>query len=91
MSPTSNHRAELGRLGSPRQKGPRSRKEGSEGTPSMGSSFSDIDGMCETFFPQRIRLIRVDAGISQSALEEALLSNMQHGRMSTLSRMSRYL
>ncbi|KAH7079263.1 hypothetical protein BKA63DRAFT_508055 [Paraphoma chrysanthemicola] len=75
MSPQSNHRAELGRLGSPRQKGPRSRKEGSEGTPSMGSSFSDID----------------DAGISQSALEEALLSNMQHGRMSTLSRMSRYL
>lgn len=75
MSPPFNHRAELGRLGSPRQKGPRSRKEGSEGTPSMGSSFSDID----------------DAGISQSALEEALLSNMQHGRMSTLSRMSRYL
>ncbi|KAF2819998.1 hypothetical protein CC86DRAFT_471651 [Ophiobolus disseminans] len=75
ISPTSNHRAELGRLGSPRQRGPRSRKEGSEGTPSMGSSFSDID----------------DAGISQSALEEALLSNMQHGRMSTLSRMSRYL
>lgn len=44
MSPTSNHRAHLGQLGSPRQKGPRSRKEGSEGTPSMGSSFSDIDG-----------------------------------------------
>ena len=44
MSPASNHRAELGRLGSPRQRGPRSRKEGSEGTPSMGSSFSDIDG-----------------------------------------------
>jgi hypothetical protein len=46
LSPPSNHRAELGRLGSPRQKGPRSRKDGSEGTPSMGSSFSDIDGMC---------------------------------------------
>ncbi|KAH7381684.1 hypothetical protein BKA66DRAFT_122067 [Pyrenochaeta sp. MPI-SDFR-AT-0127] len=75
MSPPSNHRAELGRLGSPRQLGQRSRKEGSEGTPSMGSSFSDID----------------DAGISQSALEEALLSNMQHGRMSTLSRMSRFI
>ncbi|CAO2657616.1 Nn.00g037420.m01.CDS01 [Neocucurbitaria sp. VM-36] len=75
MSPPSNHRADLGRLGSPRQQGPRSRKEGSEGTPSMGSSFSDID----------------DAGISQSALEEALLSNMQHGRMSTLSRMSRFI
>ncbi|KAF1830167.1 hypothetical protein BDW02DRAFT_573306 [Decorospora gaudefroyi] len=74
ISPASNHRAELGRLSSPRRTGARSRKEGSEGTPSMGSSFSDID----------------DAGISQSALEEALLSNMQHGRMSTLSRMSKW-
>ncbi|KAF2131914.1 hypothetical protein P153DRAFT_364388 [Dothidotthia symphoricarpi CBS 119687] len=73
MSPPANHRAELARLGSPRAMG--LRKEGSEGTPSMGSSFSDID----------------DAGISQSALEEALLSNMQHGKMSTFSRMSRYL
>jgi hypothetical protein len=36
-------------------------------------------------------LTDIDASISQSALEEALLSNMQHGRMSTLSRMSRYL
>jgi hypothetical protein len=44
MSPVSDHRAALGRLGSPRQKSLRSRKEGSEGTPSMGSSFSDIDG-----------------------------------------------
>ncbi|KAL7779123.1 hypothetical protein CFE70_008626 [Pyrenophora teres f. teres 0-1] len=43
MSPVSNHRAELGRLGSPRHAGLRGRKEGSEGTPSMGSSFSDID------------------------------------------------
>jgi hypothetical protein len=33
----------------------------------------------------------VDPAISQSALEEALLSNMQHGRMSTLSRMSRFI
>lgn len=33
-----------------------------------------------------------DASISQSALEEALLSNIQHGRMSTLSQLrSRYL
>jgi hypothetical protein len=44
MSPASDHRAALGRLGSPRRGGPRSRIEGSEGTPSMGSSFSDIDG-----------------------------------------------
>lgn len=34
----------------------------------------------------------LDASISQSALEEALLSNIQHGRMSTLSQLrSRYL
>ncbi|GBF66576.1 autophagy-related protein [Trichophyton mentagrophytes] len=53
---------------------------GSEGTPSMGSSFSDLD----------------DASVSQSALEEALLSNMRSGvtsRMSTISQAlrSRYL
>jgi hypothetical protein len=44
MSQASNHRSELGRLGSPRGRGPRSKKDGSEGTPSMGSSFSDLDG-----------------------------------------------
>jgi len=49
MSPVSNHRAELGRLGSPRHMGLRGRKEGSEGTPSMGSSFSDIDGESWSF------------------------------------------
>jgi hypothetical protein len=91
MSPQSNHRAELGKLGSPRQKGPRSRKEGSEGTPSMGSSFSDIDGTFDSLLYEISTKHVSDAGISQSALEEALLSNMQHGRMSTLSRMSRYL
>ncbi|KAL1301428.1 hypothetical protein AAFC00_005682 [Neodothiora populina] len=58
------------------------RREGSEGTPSMGSSFSDLDA---------------DASISQSALEEAYLSNMQRGatasRMSTISQAlrSKYL
>ncbi|KAF2440567.1 hypothetical protein P171DRAFT_103244 [Karstenula rhodostoma CBS 690.94] len=72
---SGNHRAVMAQL-SPRRIGTRSRKEGSEGTPSMGSSFSDID----------------DTSISQSALEEALLSNIQHGRMSTLSQLrSRYL
>jgi hypothetical protein len=91
MSPASNHRAELARLGSPRQRDLRSRKEGSEGTPSMGSSFSDIDGMKITFLENICIDDRTDAGISQSALEEALLSNMQHGRMSTLSRMSRFI
>ncbi|KAF2477303.1 uncharacterized protein BDR25DRAFT_300277 [Lindgomyces ingoldianus] len=69
------HRMELARL-SPKKRGLKGRREGSEGTPSMGSSFSDID----------------DASMSQSALEEALLSNIQHGRMSTLSQLrSRYL
>ena len=39
----------------------------------MGSSFSDLD----------------DASVTQSALEEALMSNMQHGRNgSVASRMS---
>jgi len=51
------HRAQLTSL-SPRY----SRREGSEGSPSMGSSFSDLD----------------DASVTQSALEDALLS-MQHG------------
>ncbi|KAK5117446.1 hypothetical protein LTR85_008831 [Meristemomyces frigidus] len=47
---------------------PRSRKDGSEGSPSMGSSFSDLD----------------DASVTQSALEDALLSNMQHGNLSSM-------
>ncbi|KAM7208915.1 autophagy-related protein 29 [Naviculisporaceae sp. PSN 640] len=56
-------------------------REGSDGTPSMGSSFSDLD----------------DASVTQSALEEALASRMQDGtigsRMSTLGHAirSRYL
>ncbi|KAF2691520.1 hypothetical protein K458DRAFT_411244 [Lentithecium fluviatile CBS 122367] len=69
------HRTDLAKL-SPRNVAMKARREGSEGTPSMGSSFSDLD----------------DASISQSALEEALLSNIQHGRMSTLSQLrSKYL
>ncbi|OKL62775.1 hypothetical protein UA08_01855 [Talaromyces atroroseus] len=58
-----------------------SANQSSEETPSMGSSFSDLD----------------DASVTQSALEEALMSNMQHGgvasRMSTISQAlrSRYL
>ncbi|KIN07817.1 hypothetical protein OIDMADRAFT_174728 [Oidiodendron maius Zn] len=57
------------------------RKESSDGTPSMGSSFSDLD----------------DASVTQSALEEALASNMRAGgmasRMSSISQAlrSRYL
>ncbi|KAK4969826.1 hypothetical protein LTR66_011666 [Elasticomyces elasticus] len=69
------HRAELARLS------PRQRKDGSDGSPSMGSSFSDLD----------------DASISRSALEEALLSDLQHesvaSKVSTISQAlrSRYL
>jgi hypothetical protein len=53
------HRAELEKLS------PRYRKSGSEGSPSMGSSFSDLD----------------DASVTQSALDDAVLSNMQHQSM----------
>ncbi|PYH93412.1 autophagy-related protein 29 [Aspergillus ellipticus CBS 707.79] len=57
---------------SPRRSFPPGR-ETSDGTPSMESSYSDLD----------------DTSVTQSALEEALMSNMQHGgmasRMSTLS------
>ena len=64
---------------SPRQR--RITKEGSEGSPSMGSSFSDLD----------------DASVTQSALEEALVNEMNHGgatsRISTISQAlrSKYL
>jgi hypothetical protein len=81
---------------SSRQQG--SANQSSEETPSMGSSFSDLDGT----FPSSVVLKGVlltvpDASVTQSALEEALLSNMQHGgmasRMSTISQAlrSRYL
>lgn len=58
------HRAQLVSL-SPRS----NRREGSEGAPSMGSSFSDLD----------------DASVTQSALEEALMSNMRAQGGSTMS------
>lgn len=73
-------------------------REASDGTPSMGSSFSDLDGMCPKPEDPGFQLIDwSDASVTQSALEEALLSNMQHGgmasRMSTISQAlrSRYL
>ncbi|KUM63106.1 hypothetical protein ACN42_g3992 [Penicillium freii] len=73
-------------------------REASDGTPSMGSSFSDLDGMCPNPEDSGFQLINwSDASVTQSALEEALLSNMQHGgmasRMSTISQAlrSRYL
>ncbi|EME85363.1 uncharacterized protein MYCFIDRAFT_171292 [Pseudocercospora fijiensis CIRAD86] len=58
------HRAQLASL-SPRS----NRKDGSEGSPSMGSSFSDLD----------------DASVTQSALEDALMSNMRAQGGSTMS------
>jgi hypothetical protein len=73
-------------------------REASDGTPSMGSSFSDLDGMSPEPDDSGFQLIDwSDASVTQSALEEALLSNMQHGgmasRMSTISQAlrSRYL
>ena len=57
------HRAQLANMS------PRLRREGSEGSPSMGSSFSDLD----------------DASVTQSALEDALLSNMRQGNFSNLA------
>jgi hypothetical protein len=64
----------------------------------MGSSFSDLDGMSPSPEDNAFVLIdSQDASVTQSALEEALLSNMQHGgmasRMSTISQAlrSRYL
>ncbi|KAJ5336763.1 hypothetical protein MYU51_005893 [Penicillium brevicompactum] len=85
----------------PRQNSRRSNASGretSDGTPSMGSSFSDLDGMSRTpDYDGFILIDSPDASVTQSALEEALLSNMQHGgmasRMSTISQAlrSRYL
>ncbi|KAK8929341.1 Autophagy-related protein 29 [Metarhizium anisopliae] len=54
---------------SPSGKGKASSREGSDGTPSMGSSFSDLD----------------DASVTQSALEEALASHMNRGASSRFS------
>lgn len=51
-------------------------REASDGTPSMGSSFSDLE----------------DTSVTQSALEDAYLSSMQHGGMaSRVSAMSQAL
>jgi hypothetical protein len=73
-APLSPRRAaELAAAGLSPLRRPGTGREGSDGSPSMGSSFSDLD----------------DASVTQSALEEALMSNMQHGRNgSVASRMS---
>lgn len=63
----------------------------------MGSSFSDLDGEVFLCLHDNILTFGLDASVTQSALEEALLSNIQHGgmasRMSTISQAirSRYL
>lgn len=50
------HRSELSKLS------PRVRKDGSEGTPSMGSSFSDLDGMFFSYmiFKEQRRGVNAD-------------------------------
>jgi len=53
---------------------PRHKKSDSNSSPSMGSSFSDLD----------------EASVTQSALEDALMSNMQHGCLGLGSRMSNF-
>lgn len=79
--PHSQNRAQHNPLSALSPKQRRAAKEESEGTPSMGSSFSDLD----------------DASVTQSALEEALANEMPQGaigsRMSTISQAlrSRYL
>ncbi|KAJ5772252.1 hypothetical protein N7520_002781 [Penicillium odoratum] len=90
------------RAGEPSRLSPRkshtSGRETSDGTPSMGSSFSDLDGESALNWADAPYInSRLDASVTQSALEEALMSNMQHGgmasRMSTISQAlrSRYL
>ncbi|CAG7918212.1 unnamed protein product [Penicillium olsonii] len=95
-APASGPQRALG----PRQNSRRSNASGretSDGTPSMGSSFSDLDGTSSEFNDGYFINAVPDASVTQSALEEALLSNMQHGgmasRMSTISQAlrSRYL
>lgn len=91
------------RSGEPSRLSPRkshtSATQASDGTPSMGSSFSDLDGKLDSdeILIRRHIDSSADASVTQSALEEALMSNMQHGgmasRMSTISQAlrSRYL
>ncbi|CEL07129.1 Putative Autophagy-related protein Atg29 (Eurofung) [Aspergillus calidoustus] len=77
--PSPRRTAELAHM-SPRRS-TTSGRDISDGTPSMGSSFSDLD----------------DTSVTESMLQDALLNNMQHGgmasRMSTISQAlrSRYL
>lgn len=60
-------------------------REGSDGTPSMGSSFSDLDGMCPWLYMvcSIVLTVSIDASVTQSALEEALASHMNRGAASS--------
>lgn len=66
---------------SPSSKGKGYSREGSDGTPSMGSSFSDLDGNLPDALAWYDYLLtdNVDASVTQSALEEALASHMKAG------------
>jgi hypothetical protein len=85
----TDHRAPLGatRALGRRQNSCRSNtsgREASDATPIMGSSFSDLDGMSPDPEDSGFLLIDCqDANVTQSALDEALLSNMQHGGMAS--------
>lgn len=72
-------------------------REGSDGTPSMGSSYSDLDGkptanlLQSTHTPHDVNLALADASVTQSAIEEMLVSKMQGGNTigSTISNVFR--
>lgn len=62
--------------------------EGSDGTPSMGSSYSDLDGKSLFNLSRIAELVdntALDASVTQSALEEALASHMNRGAGSRFS------
>lgn len=77
-----------------RSPGDRSRgysREGSDGAPSMGSSYSELDGkdtlLMTNFFSLSDDQLNcpTDASVTQSALEEALASHMDRGGGSRFS------
>ena len=89
LSPQRSAQADLVSRGSRRSN---ASVQASDGTPSMGSSFSDLDGKISRIYIlhdcislMTVYVYSIDASVSQSALEEALLSNMQRSRLSTIS------
>ncbi|RFU79832.1 hypothetical protein TARUN_2427 [Trichoderma arundinaceum] len=71
--------------------GTRSSREESEGTPSISSSFSDLDGTTPldiwtlSFTLLANLLVNADASVTRSAMEEALASRMDRGSGSRFS------